>query len=66
MAQPAIEFIGYAFLLKLAAGWGLVTMLVSLVITTWQRLTGQQTGWRATQRNRRAAIVRHYPEATGK
>lgn len=65
MAQTTIDFIGFAFLLKIATAWGLVTMLVSLIITAWQRITGQTTGWTFTERNRRAAIIRHYPEANG-
>lgn len=63
MTQATIDFIGFSFLLKIAIAWGILTTVISLAIGIWQRLTGQETGWEASVRNRRAAIVRHYPDS---
>lgn len=71
MPQTAVDVIGFSFVLKIFAGWGMITMLVSLAVSTVQKLTSGRHDsifipsdpWRAARQNRDAAIIRHYPDA---
>lgn len=72
MTPSGIELIGFPFILKIFASWGLITMVVSAIVTMWQKVSGghgelfsRQDPWQRARQNRRAAIIRSYPEATG-
>ena len=71
MTPTGVELIGFPFVIKVLASWGLITMLVSAAITVWQRLAGGGLGslfarrdpWEQARQNRRVAIIQHYPDA---
>ncbi len=71
MTPTGVEPIGFPFVLKVLASWGLITMLISAAINAWQRLArggmdalfDRLDPWEQARQNRRAAIIRHYPDA---
>jgi hypothetical protein len=73
MTPSGVELIGFSFVLKIFASWGLITMSVSALVTMWQKLmpagqgplTSRQDPWQQARQNRRAAIIRSYQEPIG-
>ena len=72
MTLSGVEVIGFSFIVKLFASWTLITMAITGVITFLQERThGRGTStthrgsWQQRRQDRRAAIIRSYPEVVG-